>query len=260
MMHYASKTWWEVQPKLTTTTYAVAPKTMTANSLTTQAAPQVETSNAIMRGGQVNGTVSDSFTLESGLSNGTFDVMTSSAATDVTLTSPSGKTYKASHKGAATNADSSLLFSKAMHHYFSIPTPEKGDWKVQVTGQNDAYFMYGTVDGGAVAKVKGEKKVLQQDDHYVKFNVAFDGGKANKKVKAKLTKARKNGRNTNLQDIDLQTDGNGGLASTFVKPTEPGVYNVSFDVTGTNDKGELFTRSVNYNFAVTDASGHLPKN
>jgi hypothetical protein len=186
-------------------------------------------------------------------------VMTASSATQVTLVSPSGNVYNASNKGVASNPDNAVLFSKAVHNYFSLPTPEKGNWKVQVSGQNDAYFLLGTVNGGAVAKVKSAKKVHGKDDAYVQFNVAFDGGKANKKVKAKLSKANKNGRNTNLSDVDLQTDGTGGLTSTFVKPSEPGVYNVSFDVTGTNDKGEAFTRSVNYNFTVLDANGQLPR-
>ncbi|MNP47380.1 hypothetical protein D3C76_1414300 [compost metagenome] len=50
---------------------------------------------------------------------------------------------------------------------------------------------------------------------------------------------------------------NGHLPIPFVAPTEAGVYNLSFDIEAVNENGEMVTRSVNYNFAVTDEQGNI---
>jgi len=258
-MRYASKTWWQVRPKLTTANFAAAP---TANTIASKngllAADSVnESSNVIMRGGVVNGTVSDSFTLESGLDGLHFDVMTSNAATQVTLVSPSGKSYKAEK---ATKGDAEgILFAKASHNIFAVNKPEQGEWKVVVEGANDAYFAMASLAGGAKATVKANDKVLNQNAKTVDVSIALDGAKikADKVSKAKLSKASKSGKVEKLATADVRNDAAGNLLASIAAPSEAGVYNLSFDVVGVNEKGETVTRSVNYNFAVTDENGNL---
>lgn len=258
-MRYASETWWQVRPRLTTTSYygAVAPNMLASKDLISPTASVEESSNYILRGGEIAGTATDSFTLESGLNAIRLDLMTASKATQVTLVSPSGKTYTGT---ASDGSADDLAFAKASHNLFSIDKPEAGTWTVQMEGANDAYFMNAVLDGGSQVKVKANKKVHSKQDATVSLSLALDGAKVDgKQVKiAKLNKAEKNG-TSKKSDVELKADSKGGVTATFVKPTEAGVYNLSFDVVGTNAKGEAVTRSVNYNFAVTDEAGHLPK-
>ena len=260
-MRQASKTWWQVRPRLTTTSFYGVAGSMTASTLAAPLAKAdlTETSNTIMRGGAVNGLATDTFTLESGLDALNLDVMTSSKDTKVKLVSPSGKEYAAT-KGLAAQDD--MLFSKASHNAFTISTPEKGTWSVQVEGSNDAYFMAANLEGGAQSTVKANKKVLKKDDAFVQVNVGFDGGKVKQEKgkqlkKAKLTKSSKAGASATVAEVDVNTDAQGNMIATLATPAESGVYNLSFDVAGVNDKGEEFTRSVNYNFAVADVDGKV---
>lgn len=262
-MRYSNKTWWQVAPKLTTYNYYGAANMTASTNPATYAslAPQVgETSNTIMRGGEINGTATNSFVLESGLKNTSIDVMTSSNATQVKLVSPSGKVYTPVQGNNA--GEEQILFANATHNVFNIDAPEKGEWKVEAVGNNDAYFMFATLDGGAKATVKANKKVHKVTDAKVDVAIAFEGGKANlKNVKnAKLSKAAKKGEKAAKgKDVAVKADSQGGLLASVAMPSEPGVYNLSFDVVGVNAQGEEFTRSVNYNFAVTDAQGNLKK-
>ena len=258
-MRYASKTWWQVKPRLTTYSYYGVNSALTAATTLSPKADLSETSNVIMRGGVVDGLTADNFTLESGLGAINIDLMTASADSQVTLISPSGKEYKAT-KGKASQDD--LLFNKASHNIFSITKPEKGIWTVEMTGTNDAYFMAATIEGGAKATIKANKKVVDKDDAFVQVNVAFDGGKVKaekgKEVKkAKVTKSNQAGAPATVAEVELTSDAQGNLITTMATPAESGVYNVSFDVTGVNAKGEEFTRSVNYNFAVEDTNGKV---
>jgi hypothetical protein len=256
-MRQASKTWWEVKPRLTTTVFGAAPMALASKDLVAPAGTTVnEDSNYIFRGGQVNGTAKDTFTLESGLGALNADVMTSSTATKVSLISPSGKVYTSTP--SQQKGDDAVLFANAAHNTFQIAKPEKGTWTVQADGANDAFFLNAALEGGSKAKLSANKKVHDKKDSTVDLNVAFENGKADlKKAKnAKLTKSEKNGIQSK-NDVALADNGKGGVKATFVTPTESGVYNLSFDVTGVNDKGEEFTRSVNYNFSVLDESGNL---
>jgi pimeloyl-ACP methyl ester carboxylesterase/methionine-rich copper-binding protein CopC len=258
-MRWASKTWWQVKPRLTTTSYygAVAPTMLaSANPFALNTSVE-ESSNYILRGGEINGATSDTFTLESGLNNLSLDVMTSSKATKVTLVSPSGKIYTPT---AGESPADGILFKDAAHNIFTVDKPEAGTWTVQMDGKGDAYFLSAILDGGAKAKVKANKKVHRKQDSTVSVSLALDGATVDSKhlKKAKLTKTQKYS-SVKKGDVELRADGKGGVNATFVKPTEPGVYNLSFDVVATNEKGESVTRSVNYNFAVTDEEGNLPK-
>ncbi|MBL0389076.1 alpha/beta hydrolase [Tumebacillus sp. ITR2] len=260
-MHYASKTWWQVKPRLTTASFAAIPAaglTASANKTGLEGAlsPVDEFSNNIMRGGAINGSATDSFQLESGIKSANVDIMTSSDATNVKLVSPSGKVYTADSKTQGT--DETIIFNTAVHNIFSIDKPEKGTWTLQAEGDLDAYFMMATLDGGSKAKVNANKKVLAKSEKNVSFNVTLDGAKAIGKVKnAKMVKANKQGKSNVVQDVALNTDAAGNVTASIATPTEAGVYNVSMDVTAVNAKGEEFTRSVNYNFAVLDDKNQL---
>ncbi|MFD2170713.1 alpha/beta hydrolase [Tumebacillus lipolyticus] len=252
-MRWASKTWWQVKPRLTTTSYAAIAPTAIASTSYMEKKSVNEASSNIMRGGEINGKVVDTFTLES-KATAYVDVMTSKSDTSVALVSPSGKVYRPT-RGENKLDDNAVLFTDAVHNIFSIKG-EAGTWTLQAEGDQDAYFMLANVEGGAKSKVKSAKKSFKKGEK-VELGVELQGGKLDgKNKKQKQAKLSKSGKQS-AQEVTLTEQADGTLTSSFVAPTEPGVYNISFDVTGTNDKGESFTRSVNYNFAVLDENGKL---
>jgi len=259
-MVLGAKTWKYVQPKLTTASFAALGTSKTASKadllMPEYGLGEMETSNKILRGGAVNGQVQDRFSLESGLDAVNLDVMTAQAATKVKLVSPSGKVYNAMQQQGAAG---SFLFANAVHNTFSVAKPEQGEWQVVVEGANDAYFLLADLAGGSKATVKANKKVLNSKTDTVDLSIKLDGVALNGKQakKAKLTKSNKSGKVEQLTTIDLRTDSTGNLLASLATPGEAGVYNLSFDLEGTNAAGEVVHRSVNYNFAVTDGNGKL---
>ncbi|ASS77032.1 alpha/beta hydrolase [Tumebacillus algifaecis] len=252
-MRWASKTWWQVRPKLTTTSYYGVTGSALASSTSYMAKKAVdESSSNIMRGGEINGQAVDTFTLEKG-TKANIDVMTSKLGTNVKLVSPSGKEYLPTTGKA--QQDDAVLFADAVHNSFEIKG-EAGTWSLIAEGNADAYFMVAAVEGGSKSNVKAAKKNFKKGEK-VDLTVALQGGKADQKskkqLKAKLSKSGKQA----AQDVALNVNADGSIASSFTAPTEPGIYNVSFDVDGINANGEAFTRSVNYNFAVLDENGKL---
>ncbi|WP_347338383.1 esterase/lipase family protein [Tumebacillus amylolyticus] len=263
-MRYASKTWWQVRPKLTSTTFAALPTpslSASANKTQLEGGSIVippEYSSNLMLGGTINGLTSNTFSLESGLNSTTVDVMTASSATDVELVAPSGNVYKPSK--AQSVGETAMMFDKASHNVFNISKPEKGTWTMRAAGTDDAYFLLAQLDGGPQAKVTTKKKQLNaKKDLTTSFTLNLEGGKGKTLVtNGKLVAAKKQGgHNSILSNVEIKQDASGAYNAVFATPTTPGVYNVSFDVTGVKDNGEEFTRSVNYNFAVTDESGSV---
>lgn len=251
-MAKASQTWSLVQPKLQIAAEVEGGQLNESKEITYEA----ETSSLILRGGTLDHSASEAFSLESGIDELTLDALTSSDQTDVVLISPTGKKYKAERsKGEEWNEAN--IFANAVHHIFCVEDPEAGEWTLQLAGAGDAFFAVGYVKGGETASVKANKKVYETGD---KANISIDLGKSkiDKQAlgKAKLTKSNHSKKESLVDQLKLDLVDN-KLIGNFTVPKEPGVYNLSLDVTGINEKGETFTRSVNYNFAVTDAKGKL---
>lgn len=247
----ASKTWSLVQPKLTTATTLTG---MASDAVAVDKQDEATVSNSIFRGGAVQGKAVDSFKLEAGVDVAAIDVMTAQKDTKVTLVSPSGVTYTADT--SAESVDPANIFAKVVHNTFKIAAPEKGTWTVNVEGQSDAYFMAASLEGGAQGTVKANKKVLKAGEA-LDFSVDFAGSKFDQKSlkKATLTKSEKKGAKQ-LKEVAFNAQGS-VLSTSLQAPTEAGVYNLSFDVTGVDAAGNEFTRSVNYNFAVANVAGKV---
>nr|WP_209848926.1 alpha/beta hydrolase [Paenibacillus sediminis] len=256
-MAKASQTWSLVQPKLALATASMA--ATSAEASTDQTSASVKSTNVeepgdlILRGGQVEGSTSVSFPLESGIQSAAFNVMTASESTDVTLISPSGIEYRP--EAAQADSDPEGIFSKAVKHVFNVDKPEVGEWTLNLTGSGDAYFLLGKIETSVSTRVKAGKKVFQKGESAgltVDFGTRIKGSIKHPGV-TKSVPGRAFTPSQNLQETQID----GSVQLPFTAPTEPGVYNLSFDVEGVNDKGEKVTRSVNYNFAVTDEQGNI---
>lgn len=253
----ASQTWDLVQPKLQKA--STRDRTNKVSKVDKSKSSTVEESSVILRGGEVEDNVSETFFLESGIDQLNLDTMTSSEDTVVTLISPSGKEYEADRSKKSKSEDEPEIFQDAVHHFIEVEEPEAGEWTLEVEGSDDAFFMVASVDGGEEAKVKASKKVFKKGD---KAKISVDLGKneidQSLLEKANLTRSLNGEKASVLDEVKFAVKED-ELTGNFTVPTKPGVYNLSFDVTGINEDGEPFTRSINYNFAVTNSDGELEK-
>ncbi|WJQ84358.1 alpha/beta hydrolase [Brevibacillus brevis] len=252
----ASQTWNLVQPKLQNASMKERAKKISKDK---SKETTVEESSVILRGGEVEDNTSETFFLESGVDKLNLDTMTSSEDTIVTLISPSGKKYEADLSKTSESEDEPGIFQDAVHHFIEVEEPEAGEWTLEVEGSDEAFFMVGSVDGGEEAKVKASKKVFKKGD---KAKISVDLGKneidQSSLEKANLTRSMNGEKASVLDEVKFSVKED-ELTGNFTVPTKPGVYNLSFDITGINEDGEPFTRSINYNFAVTNSDGELEK-
>ncbi|MCZ8523951.1 MULTISPECIES: esterase/lipase family protein [Paenibacillus] len=272
-MAKASETWSLVRPKLSAGSgvraMAASPQGSASAAglpvgprLGGSAASADEAGGFIFRGGEVAGTATASFPLESGLKAVSLEVLTSKADTSLVLRSPSGRSYAPAAVPASADAETEAVFNGAVRHAFKVEKPEAGVWTLEAAGQNDAYFAAARLEEGTKAKtrVTAPKKVYRQGERAqlgVDLGTRVQGSlkRAELHAAGKGTAAQREQRQEGLGATDGLKDGKLSLA--FEAPQEPGVYNLSLDVEGTNERGEKVTRSVIYNFAVTDASGKL---
>ncbi|MVP01479.1 alpha/beta hydrolase [Paenibacillus lutrae] len=267
-MRNASQTWNLVKPKLAlgAASASVASGSASASeNLLARPGVAEENTSFILRGGPLQGQrVTETFPLESGLTNLVMDVLTASEQTKVTLISPAGVRHDL--QPGKPEGDEEVLFAGAVHHNFSLERPEKGEWKLEMSGSGDAYFMLARPEGKIKGQLKSPRKLFRKGES-ASVSVGFNGvkkwdagsGTRGSTNKATLTRAEKaNAAHTIQKMNELNVDAvNGDVQVNFQVPTEPGVYNLSFDISGLNERDEPVTRSVNYNFAVTDVSGKL---
>lgn len=259
-MTTASQTWSLVQPKLRLD-YGVASTSLTSivesveksSSLSSNIGIE-EDGNLILRGGEINDIKYDSIPLESGINSVDLEVMTSKSSTDITLISPSGRTY--SPRPAQAESESDGIFANAVKRVFQVSKPEAGDWKIKLSGNGDAYFAITHINTSAKNIVKVNKKVFQKGD---KSNVSINFDKEFKGLikHPKISKSVKKGNDAVTSQSIQSTSIDSNDIMSFEVPKESGVYNLSFDVEGVNSKGEKMVRSINYNFAVTDSQGNI---
>ncbi|CAJ1003441.1 MULTISPECIES: triacylglycerol lipase [Bacillales] len=265
----ASKTWELVRPKLKLASAgwseagaAEAEWTDAGSAKKADQADRVparskdDATSAIYRGGEVDGEQTERIPLEGGLKNVMIDVMVADEATTVELISPSGKVYRPEDGEAVS--DEHGIFGKAMHHVFSIDKPEKGEWTAKINGKRDAYFLLAAVKGGVDLNWQADKQVFKKNDT-ASLQLETRKGKTKQTSLQQATLRRSgSGKGTELKRLRVNAVSDNEMNIRFQVPSEPGVYNLSFEVTGVDESGAAFTRSVNYNFAVTDDDGEIP--
>jgi hypothetical protein len=260
MLRNASKTWDQVRPRLKLASAGLSEAGAVEEadqSVREPARKRDEVTGAIYRGGEVDGEQTERIPLEGGIENVLIDIMVADEETAVELVSPSGEVYKPEDGEAVP--DEHGIFGKAVHHVFSLKKPEKGEWTARISGERDAYFLLAAVKGGVDLKWRADKQVFKKNDT-ASLQLATRSGKAKQTSLQQATLRRSDsGKGTALKRLRVKAGSDNEMSAQFQVPSEPGVYNLSFEVSGVDESGKAFTRSVNYNFAVTDEDGEIPR-
>ncbi|WP_170169228.1 esterase/lipase family protein [Mesobacillus subterraneus] len=194
-------------------TMAAQPSGATAFS-SSKVTAEPETSQ-IVRGGKADKAIKDGFVVEDGADSFQLAFLSDKLLPSLKLKGPDGREYKP----VKVTQDTSGFFKGAWVHQFEIDKPESGKWNV--TGPAAAYLFIVRIDSplGGELKQKMNVKATYKTEwvHYKQDQ--------NKKLKeaGKGVKAGK------IADGDLK---------------EPGVYNLTTEVTGFDAKGKPFERTI----------------
>ncbi len=182
--------------------------------LTGESVPEPET-NQIVKGGKAKKAVNESFVIEDGAESFTLAFLSEKKLPALKLKGPGGKEYKP----AKIEQDTGDFFKGAWVHLFKIDKPEGGKWKV--TGPAASYFFVVGIDstlGVDLKQYKGLKAAYKTK--WIRFE---------RDAKKKLKEAGKGVKAGKVVEGDF---------------TQPGVYNLTTEVTGVNAKGKPFERTI----------------
>jgi pimeloyl-ACP methyl ester carboxylesterase len=199
--------------------YTLSGQTAGSNAFTTAGVmtePQPET-NQIVKGGKADKAIKEGFVIEDGAESFQMAFLSEKKLGSLKLKGPDGQEYKA----AEVEQDTGEFFKGAWVHTFKIVKPEAGNWKV--TGPAAAYLLVVGIDSpldAELKKAKDQKVKASYKTKWIKYD--HDG-------KKKLKEAGKGSKAGKVLDGDL---------------TEPGVYNLTTEVTGVDAKGKPFERTI----------------
>ncbi|MBA4494802.1 hypothetical protein ACFO25_03360 [Paenactinomyces guangxiensis] len=235
-----------IEPTLRT---AAAAGTALKNTGAAAASAQPASDEQYIHGGSLsaNQAVEREVAVDSTSPEAVFTILTKSPDVEVTLISPTGKSYSKTNKEyfAATDRE---FFAGASIQAFRINRPEAGIWKVSMTSQrDDAYLLTATFTGSDTfsvdlpAKSKQKSLPVKVKLHNPKY---FDLSSIKVNIKT-LAPGGKPVRSAGLQS-ELKKDSKqpGRFAGQLSAGTQAGTYNVTIEITGKTKQGQAFARTL----------------
>jgi pimeloyl-ACP methyl ester carboxylesterase len=173
--------------------------------------------NQIVKGGKAEKTLKESFVIEDGAESFQMAFLSERKLGSLKLKGPDGR----EHKAAKIEQDTGDFFKGAWVHTFDIDKPQAGEWNV--TGPAAAYLLVVSIESPFDMELKQDKNKSVKASYktnWIKYE--RDGTK-------KLKEAGKGSKAGKVLDGDF---------------TEPGVYNLTTEVTGVDATGNPFERTI----------------
>ncbi|MEW9701880.1 lipase family alpha/beta hydrolase [Paenibacillus sp. SI8] len=200
-----------------------------------------DVNNVLIRGGQHNGSASESFLVENDVRSITLDWISDQKVNAFELVSPSGQPTKVEVKSYQDEE----VFKNAWHHVAVVNNPKQGEWTLRTqSAQAGGYLLTVRYDSDldksihlntnhekTKIRVQRDQAGLKADKLNIQYQVDYtpEGNNAGKKHSKQLHK---------LQAIDSDSD------VTLSDENDTGVYQASFVVKGQTVKGVPFERTL----------------
>lgn len=197
--------------------YTIPEQTAGPNAFSAASSMTEPETNQIVKGGKAEKAIKEGFVIEGGAEGFQMAFLSEKNLASLKLKGPDGREYKA----AKVEQDSGDFFKGAWVHSFNIEKPEAGKWKV--TGPAASYLMVVGIDSPLDAELKkdvGKSVKASYKTKWIKYE--HDG-------KKKLKEAGKGSKAGKVLDGEF---------------TEPGVYNLTTEVTGVDASGRHFERTI----------------
>lgn len=200
--------------------------------------------------------VEEEIPVESGVREVVFHLMTDHTQVKAILVSPSNKVYDGKSTEYYQTLEESEIFRGAKSQGFRVSQPEPGEWKVILDSQRvGAYLLTTTFSLTSVPEVD---VIVPNSNHWetpVRVRLpkgwkSDDGG-----VKVRLVPTGMKGlgmMETEYSEENLKPENHTqtSFAGPLPKLTKAGMYNLTAEVQGINEKGERFARTLIRSFYV----------
>ncbi|MGG3622235.1 hypothetical protein ABES25_01475 [Bacillus gobiensis] len=180
------------------------------------------------RGGEYEGTKNEDIYVEKGVKEINIDWASDQSGTELTLISPSNKSYTA----FTTTKDELGNLNGSYHHSIKIENPEEGQWVIQANSDQKEHYLLNASfvsplnDLLSTTLANGDLKVNLKDQKMkVKTDMTIEYYKDGKLKQGKVKGQKKNNETFKLPNIG------------------EGVYNLTIDIEGSLDK-EKFQRTI----------------
>ncbi|WP_242144754.1 MULTISPECIES: hypothetical protein [unclassified Bacillus cereus group] len=175
---------------------------------------------------------------------GTVSILTASSEVKIELLSPSGKIYT-NKDSVTTIGEEESYFKGASIHTFQLSKMEEGEWNIKMLSnhQQDAYMMvvnYKQDDAPFTLKIPNKMKAGTAKYQLEKSAKAPE---IQKDVSVTVRIINKEGTLVSASNDGKQINDN-MVTGLLKNMTEPGVYNVTFDIKGLNKEGKVYTRTM----------------
>ncbi|OEH91417.1 hypothetical protein BFG57_05700 [Bacillus solimangrovi] len=180
-----------------------------------------------------------------------FQVWTADDDTSVELTSPNGEIYDLTSSEYDKSEDTQI-FKNATIQQYSIDSPEQGAWKVTMNSEKkDAYLSMTHFIGEETIEL--DKKSLfntkVKKDSTVRFKVKdaekWDMDSFDIDIKAQKSKDKKlKNKKSSDKKNKVKKEKDNELIVDMPEITEPGTYNITFNISGKTADGNPFKRTI----------------
>jgi len=197
--------------------------------------------NTILRGGQLeNQSATNTFPIESGVSNVSFDLLGSTDGMQVRFVSPDGRRY--SPDSTFRNTDE--VFTGATHYRLSLNEPTAGSWSVEISGpQDSAYLLVVGLSSSLRVSLTRDQSIVSPKGG---FNLSINApGATSTQLDAMLTGTPMKGEQHFSMPTQMKASATGSsdVAASMTAPDTRGIYQLGITVTGVDAKGMPFERS-----------------
>lgn len=197
--------------------YTMSAQPAAAGTFSPEEAVAEPDTTQIVRGGKSEKAINDRFIIEEGAERFQMAFLSEKKLPSLKLKGPDGKEYSV----MKIEQDSSDFFKGAWVHLFEVDRPKAGMWKVN--GPGAAYLMVVGINSPLSIELKkdqSQKMKASYKTNWIKFD--HDNEK-------KLKEAGKGVKAGKIADGDFD---------------QPGVYNLTTEVTGVDSKGKPFERTI----------------
>ncbi|GGE09616.1 hypothetical protein GCM10011571_08660 [Marinithermofilum abyssi] len=212
------------------------------------AVPSPSGGEQVVRGGKLTAgqVLEEGIAVPDSLEQGIFQVLTDQDHVTVKLESPDGTIYSARSREYIHGTDHQV-FASAHVQAFQIPTPQRGLWKVRLESPEDgAYLLTATLKGAERVRVQIAMSDVEENRLSLTVHIPSQQGEPQLRATVWVVPPRAfdgNQMGQQAGEMVLSSTGKGRFTGS-VPVQESGVYNITIDLKGKDDKGMPYQRTI----------------
>ncbi|PEA78502.1 hypothetical protein COM25_06820 [Bacillus wiedmannii] len=233
-----------IEPYLRTSNVAVPALVASSTSSNENIEQLNTTSNQNILGGELpqNQWIEQTVTVDK-KTEGIVSILTASSDVEVQMMSPKGKMYT-NKDSVITTGEGESFFGGATIRTFKFDKMDVGEWKVKMMAKQseDAFLIVSDYNSGAPFVLQMPTKVkVNKSEYKLKKSPVAPEMKGDLSITVRVV--NKEGKLVSEYN-ELQKSNNNTFTGALKDIKQPGVYNVTMDIKGTNKEGQPYNRTI----------------